>query len=107
MQEFYCLSHTSSPFFFSCYDYFGHWVSQAICLGWPQTVILPILASQRARVTSMSHQHLAKLHSLIWVLVTWVCSVWKKYLYLYIYIYHIWLYVRSTYNIHTSPLSNM
>jgi hypothetical protein len=34
-------------------------VSRTICLGWPQTMILPILASQVARITSVSHQRLA------------------------------------------------
>jgi hypothetical protein len=41
-QELYSLSHTSSPF---CSDYFGDEVSRSICPGWPQTVILLILAS--------------------------------------------------------------
>jgi hypothetical protein len=35
-QAFYCLNHTSSPF------YFGDGISQTNCLGWPQTAILPI-----------------------------------------------------------------
>jgi hypothetical protein len=36
-QVLHCLSHTSSPF---CSGYFGDGVSQTICLGWPQTLIL-------------------------------------------------------------------
>jgi hypothetical protein len=32
----YYLSHTFSPF---CSGYFGDGVSQAICLGWPETMI--------------------------------------------------------------------
>jgi hypothetical protein len=32
-------------------------VSQTICPDWPQTKILPILASQVAKVTGMNHQH--------------------------------------------------
>jgi hypothetical protein len=30
-----------------------------ICPGWPQTLILPISDSQIARITGVSHQHLA------------------------------------------------
>jgi hypothetical protein len=36
--------------------YFGDGVSQTICLGYPQTVILPISASQVARITGVSYQ---------------------------------------------------
>jgi hypothetical protein len=43
------LSHISSPFL----SWYG--VSWNICLGLPQTMILPILASQIARITGMSH----------------------------------------------------
>jgi hypothetical protein len=50
-QALYCLSRTSSSF---C------WVSQTICLGWPWPAILPISASQIARITGMRHQHLAE-----------------------------------------------
>jgi hypothetical protein len=32
-------------------------VSQTICLDWPQTSILLILASQVARITGIRHQH--------------------------------------------------
>jgi hypothetical protein len=35
-------------------------VSQTICPGWPQTMILLISAFQEARMTGVSHQHLAK-----------------------------------------------
>jgi hypothetical protein len=52
------LSHTSSPF---CCDYFGDGVSKTICLGWPQTVILLILASQGAKITGMNNP--AKKHT--------------------------------------------
>jgi hypothetical protein len=31
------------------------WVLKTICSGWPQTVILPISASQVARITGLSH----------------------------------------------------
>jgi hypothetical protein len=34
----------------------------AVCLGWPQTMILPILASQVARITGVSHWRLAKVN---------------------------------------------
>jgi hypothetical protein len=51
-QVLYYLTHTSGPF---CSGYFGDGVLQTICSGWPQTVILPILASQVARITGMTH----------------------------------------------------
>jgi hypothetical protein len=47
------LSHTSSPL---CYGYFDG-VSQTICLGWPQNLILSISASWIARITGVSHQY--------------------------------------------------
>jgi hypothetical protein len=50
-QAFYCLSHTSSPFYSG---YFGGRVSQIVCPGWPQIEILLILASQVARITGVS-----------------------------------------------------
>jgi hypothetical protein len=54
-QALYHLSHFSSPF---CSGYFGDGVLQTP--RWPQTAILPISASQVARITGVSHQHLAK-----------------------------------------------
>jgi hypothetical protein len=39
---------------------FWRWGSQTICPGWPQIVILLILASQVIRITDMSHQHPAE-----------------------------------------------
>jgi hypothetical protein len=53
-QVLYQLSHTSSSF---CCAYFGDRVS--LCLGWPHTAILLISASKTARITRVSHQHLA------------------------------------------------
>jgi hypothetical protein len=53
-QVLYCLNHTSGPL---CSGYFG--VSQTICSDWPQTEILLVSASQVARITGMSHWHLA------------------------------------------------
>jgi hypothetical protein len=50
----YHLSCTSSPF---CSGYFGGGISETISLGWPQSVILPISASQVARITGTSHQY--------------------------------------------------
>jgi hypothetical protein len=47
------LSHISSPF---CYGYFVDRVSQTIFPGWAQTMILPISASQEARIIGTSHQ---------------------------------------------------
>jgi hypothetical protein len=32
------------------------WVSQTFCSGWPQTLILPISASQVIRITGVSHE---------------------------------------------------
>jgi hypothetical protein len=40
-------------------EYFRGKVSQTICLGWPPTFILLISASSVARITGMSHWHLA------------------------------------------------
>jgi hypothetical protein len=34
-------------------------VSRTTCLGWPATAILPISATQAARIPGMSHQHQA------------------------------------------------
>jgi hypothetical protein len=48
----YCLSHTSSPF---CSGYFGDGVLRTICLGWLQTLILLISASQLARIIDVNH----------------------------------------------------
>jgi hypothetical protein len=50
-QVLYCLSHTSRPF---CSGYFGDGISPTVCLGWPQTTILLISASQIARITTMN-----------------------------------------------------
>jgi hypothetical protein len=38
-----------------CSGYFGDGVLRTICPRWPQTTILPISASQTARITSVSH----------------------------------------------------
>jgi hypothetical protein len=63
-QAFYGLNQISSPF---CSGYFGDGILQTICPGWPQTMILPISASQIARITDMSHRSPAKgKGSLIW-----------------------------------------
>jgi hypothetical protein len=43
-----------SPF---CSGYFGDGVSQTTFLSWPLTTVLPISASQIARITGVSHQH--------------------------------------------------
>jgi hypothetical protein len=56
-QSLYHLSHSSSPL---CSGFFWMWILWTICLGFPQTTILPISASQEARITSMSHQQLAQ-----------------------------------------------
>jgi hypothetical protein len=36
--------------------------SQMICLGWPWTTIIPISVPQVARITDVSHWHLAQLY---------------------------------------------
>jgi hypothetical protein len=36
-------------------------VSWTVCPGWLQTLTLPVLASQVARITGVSHQHFARL----------------------------------------------
>jgi hypothetical protein len=56
-QALYHLSHTSSLF---CSGYFGDEVSRTVCLGWPQTAILLISASQVTKIISVNHQHLAQ-----------------------------------------------
>jgi hypothetical protein len=42
-----------------CCGYFEDGISWTICLGWPWTLILPISASQVARITGMGPWHLA------------------------------------------------
>jgi hypothetical protein len=59
-QAFCPLSHTTSPF---CSGYFGARVLKIIFLGWPQTAVLPISASQEARITGVSHQYLTHIKS--------------------------------------------
>jgi hypothetical protein len=56
-QALYCLSLNFSPF---CSSYFGDGVSRTLCLGWPQTAIIPISAYQVAGITDLSHQSLAQ-----------------------------------------------
>jgi ABC-type Fe3+ transport system permease subunit len=53
----FTLSHSTSPF---CDGYFWDRVSWTICLSWLQTVILLISASWVARITGVSHWHLAE-----------------------------------------------
>jgi hypothetical protein len=48
------------PVHFFCSGYFRDGVSQVICPGWPWTMILQTSASQIARITGVSHKHLAK-----------------------------------------------
>jgi hypothetical protein len=42
-----------------CEEFFQNTVSQTICPGWLQTMILLISASWVARIIGLSHQHLA------------------------------------------------
>jgi hypothetical protein len=51
------LNHASSP---CCSGYFGDGVSWTICSDWPQTVFLPISASQVSRITDVNCQRPAK-----------------------------------------------
>jgi hypothetical protein len=50
--------------FTSCAGYFGDGVWRTSFLSWPQIAILPILAFQIARITGVSHQHLAIITTL-------------------------------------------
>jgi hypothetical protein len=63
----YHLSHTFSPFVLVILE-MG--VSKTICLDWPPTVILPILASQVNRIIGMSHRHLALYYIFINIVST-------------------------------------
>jgi hypothetical protein len=67
----YHLSHTYSSF---CSGYFGDGVSRTICLGWPQTLILPISASQVAKITCVSPSHQALYCILIFPLALSGCK---------------------------------
>jgi hypothetical protein len=58
-QLLYPLSHTSSPF---CPGYSGDSVLWTICPCWPQTLILPISASQVARITGVGHWCLTNVY---------------------------------------------
>jgi hypothetical protein len=49
-------------------------VSWIIGPGWPWTTIFPILTSQVARITDMSHQHLAISQLFVCLLVQWVIT---------------------------------
>jgi hypothetical protein len=64
----YGLSHTSSLFSSGC---LWDGVSWTICPGWPPTLICQISASQEARITGISHLHLAvsilHLHVISWI----------------------------------------
>jgi hypothetical protein len=46
-------------------------ISWTICLGWPWVVILLISASQVARITGVSHQHLS-VHVFLMKLFLWI-----------------------------------
>jgi hypothetical protein len=52
----FTLNHSASPF---CDRYFQDRFSQTICPSWLRTTILLISASWVAKITGMSHQHLA------------------------------------------------
>jgi hypothetical protein len=51
-QPLYCLSHTTSPF---CSGYFGNESLKLFSLGWLQTTILTISASQVARIIGVGY----------------------------------------------------
>jgi hypothetical protein len=53
------VSHISSPFYSVFLEMRG--ISQTICLGWPQTLILLISPSHVSRITGVSQQCLAAL----------------------------------------------
>jgi hypothetical protein len=60
---------------------FGDGVSRTICPGWPRTMILPISASQLARITGVSHWHPANTNSFKVPHVIVICTkVWDNYI---------------------------
>jgi hypothetical protein len=60
-QMLYHLSYSINPF---CVGYFEIWIHK-LSLDWPWTMILLISVSWLARITSRSHQHLAKCSAII------------------------------------------
>jgi hypothetical protein len=73
-----CLSHTSSPFWSAC---FGDGLFGTICLDCPQTAILPVSASQIARITGVIHQNWAEVSNTLmqWFLKLSNVTVWFMY----------------------------
>jgi hypothetical protein len=73
-QALCCMSHTSSPF---CFGYFADGAGGlSICLGWPWTVILPISASQVARLqVGATGAGLQSLYVLIFGSYIWMNSI--------------------------------
>jgi hypothetical protein len=58
LQSKYSITLATPPIYFALVIT-GDDVSRNICIGWPQTSILLISAIQVARITDMSHKHLA------------------------------------------------
>jgi hypothetical protein len=91
-QVLYHLRHTF------CSGYFGEEVSQSIYPGWPQTLVIPISASPIARITGVSHRHLAgSSFSFLWVISSFSlalccesngCSYVSLFLALYSVLFH-------------------
>jgi hypothetical protein len=65
LQSRHCTTSARPPVHF-CSGYFGDEVLQTICLGWAQTLIIPISTSQVPRITGMRHQHLAIALLFVW-----------------------------------------
>jgi hypothetical protein len=62
---------------FFCFCYFRDGASWTICLGLLQTLVLPILTSQVARITTMSHWCLAE-KTFFFLLKIWDLKKKKK-----------------------------
>jgi hypothetical protein len=71
-QALYCLNNISSPF---CSCHVGDGGLMKFCPGWSWTSMSPISASQVARITGISHQHLATSHLISWCLNFLICKM--------------------------------
>jgi hypothetical protein len=65
LQSRHSTTWTTPPIHFFLIWLFWRWGIWNICPGWPQTLCLPISAFQVARITGVSHQHLAHYTHLV------------------------------------------
>jgi hypothetical protein len=63
---------------------FWRWVWKTICLGWPQTTILPTSASQVARITGVSHWSPAYSFLMYFLSGNTLMRIWKEKFHLYL-----------------------